>query len=283
MKQTIKCPVCNQQHKKRRFEAPFECSNCHYIIDPNINDISKDTFLLLISINNNDYEEINKISSKYQNILIFDYFKMYSNIKLNIREDLTFFKKEFENIDNLNIVINHILQNKSLYCDTLVIEFFNKYANIDIDIFMNELFIDEVKDQNMLMLIDELKSVTKIPPLSNNQKTFFIKPGHIFVLGVLSLAITLLISLFIDGSSKYQITTILSFAPTIFIFIAMKKVIPIKLGVVINIIQFVIIFLIISYIATMFCRDEVFNFINHINKLINQLKNLIMPPKGNVK
>lgn len=250
MKEKYVCPYCGQINNEEI------CINCNHNmhIDMFKDEIQEDYFNINVYINNNDFYKILDISKKYPNNLYYEYFKMYASLSLEKKYDQNaFFQSTYTyTSDELNDVCYHLLEKKSLYNIANIKEFYNKYDFKDKEILSDALdneFDEQVMEKD---LREELFHLTKTLPV--NQKTKPFKHGNIyllilsFILLILFTGITLIVT---EKELQYEMLIVALIIPTIFLSKSFTRIVVKKNNVLINILTFLFIYYIITYLITL--------------------------------
>lgn len=250
MKQKYTCPYCGQIN-----ETQDICSNCHLNMNLDIynSEVKKDYFDINIYISNNDYYKIIDIAKKYPNNLYYEYFMMFASLSLGKTYDINkFFTSSFTStVKEEQEVCTHIIEKYTLYNSKAVLNFLkeHKYANI---LKFEEMLEGNSKEQVIEKdLREELFPLTTLLPTNQKQKQF--KYGNLYLLllsFILLVLFTVITIVAVEKELQYEMLIVALIVPSIFLTKSFIRIVIKKNNVVINIVTFLLIYYIITYIMT---------------------------------
>lgn len=246
MKQYIKCPFCGQ---KNRNEETI-CNNCHQLLNM-IDDV--DYFNLQIYLNTYDYYKIMELSFQHSTSLLYQYFNIYACIALNKECNYNDLITNDYQIEHLDMICNHILENHCLYTTEFISAFFNKYNIQKKDYVLN--VINNINyDQEKVIekdLREQLFNKTALLPLNVKNKPLKHKYLYLLLLSLVLLIIfTFVTILTTEEGLRYEMLNISLIIPSVFLSQCFNKIVIKHQNVIVNIISFIITYYIITYLIT---------------------------------
>ena len=250
-----KCPICNASINYSLIAKTDKVEQLKH--DALMYTINKEYKKLLIFIDNN-----------YNNLLL-EYYRMFSNFKLGNKYDKSNFlnsKLQFNNLE-LDIIINHMLENQDVFSDEDILTLINKSNSKDKYISILKINKDKEYEKTREKDLRELLfSKTQVPVVKEIDRT---KEENKLMI-VVSLSIYILLFLFVliftNKTLKYSLFNLLCIIPSLFLTKPLSLLIFKNNKLITRIIVFVLTIYLLTIPSLLFTND--YNLINHIIGLI---------------